>query len=56
MKGLILGATIGDCVHAAGLLSFLRLAEAEGDRAGRVDDDAGRPGLQLGQRLLADGT
>ena len=30
MKGLILGATIGDCVHAAGMLSFLRLAEAEG--------------------------
>jgi len=30
MKGLVLGATIGDCVHSAGLLSFLRLAEAEG--------------------------
>lgn len=30
MKGLVLGATLGDCVHAAGLLAFLRLAEAEG--------------------------
>ncbi len=30
MKGLALGATIGDCVHSAGLLAFLRLAEAEG--------------------------
>jgi len=32
VKGLALGATIGDCVHAAGLLNFLRLAEAEGYR------------------------
>jgi len=30
MKGLILGATIGNCIHVAGLLSFLRLAESEG--------------------------
>jgi methylmalonyl-CoA mutase cobalamin-binding subunit len=30
MKALVLGATIGDCAHAAGLLSFLNLAEAEG--------------------------
>jgi hypothetical protein len=32
VKGLVLGATIGDCVHAAGLLNFLRLAEGEGYR------------------------
>ncbi len=30
MKGSILGATLGDCIHVAGIQSFLRLAEAEG--------------------------
>ena len=30
MKGLVLGATIGDCVHVAGIQGFLRLAAAEG--------------------------
>ena len=29
-KGLILAATLGDCVHVAGTLNFLRLAEAQG--------------------------
>lgn len=29
-KGLILGAAIGDCVHVAGVLGFLRLAEQQG--------------------------
>ncbi|MFO7942550.1 MAG: cobalamin-dependent protein [Bacillota bacterium] len=28
----ILGATLGDCVHVAGVLSFLRLAESQGYR------------------------
>ena len=30
--GFILGATMGDCVHVAGILGFLRLAEAQGYR------------------------
>ena len=30
MKGLVLGATIGDCVHVAGIQTFLRMAESEG--------------------------
>lgn len=29
-KGLILGASIGNCVHVAGIIHFLRLAEQEG--------------------------
>ena len=29
-RGLILGATLGDCVHVAGILNFLRLAESQG--------------------------
>jgi hypothetical protein len=31
-KGLILGAALGECVHVAGVLSFLRIAEQEGYR------------------------
>ena len=30
MKKFILGATIGNCVHVAGVLHFLALAEEEG--------------------------
>ena len=33
MRGLIIGATIGDCIHVAGIQAFLRLAEAEGYEA-----------------------
>jgi len=29
-RGLVLGAALGDCVHVAGLLHFLSIAEAEG--------------------------
>jgi len=32
IKGLMLGAAMGDCVHVAGVLNFLRLASAEGFR------------------------
>ena len=28
----VLGAALGECVHVAGVLNFLRLAEAEGYR------------------------
>lgn len=49
MKGLILGATIGDCVHAAGLLSFLRLAEAEGYRTRFL-------GMRVAPRKIAEET
>ncbi len=31
-RGLILGAALGECVHVAGVLSFLRIAEQEGYR------------------------
>ncbi len=30
MKGLIIGASIGNCVHVGGVLNFLRLAEEQG--------------------------
>lgn len=33
MSRLVLGATVGNCIHVAGLLSFLRLAEEEGYEA-----------------------
>lgn len=32
MKKLILGASIGNCVHVAGIMHFLNLAEEEGYR------------------------
>ncbi|QTL98131.1 methionine synthase [Iocasia frigidifontis] len=33
MKKLIIGASVGNCVHVAGVLNFLRLAEEHGYRA-----------------------
>jgi len=32
MKGLIIGASIGNCVHVAGVINFLKLAEEKGYR------------------------
>ena len=32
-EGLLVGCSLGNCVHVAGVASFLRLAEAEGFRS-----------------------